>query len=151
VRVATGAPGAGKTSILRLLAADGYSVVGEAATAVIAAALARGEAEPWTKESFIDEILAMQRSRQAGAAAAAADNQVFDRSPVCTHALARYLGRPVPAALADEITRITRDRVYERHVFFIRNLGFELIDVPAGPLAGRAVAIRRGIAALTRA
>jgi predicted ATPase len=97
--ILTGAPGAGKTSILRLLAADGYAVVDEAATAVIAVALARGEAEPWTRPAFIDEILGLQRRREAEAAVSGADIRVFDRSPVCTHALARYLGRPVPAAL----------------------------------------------------
>jgi predicted ATPase len=179
--ILTGAPGAGKTSILRLLEADGYSVVEEAATAVIAVALARGEAEPWTKESFIDEILGLQRRRQAEAAAAGADIQVFDRSPVCTHALASYLGRPVPPALSDEIGRITRDQVYERQVFFIRNLGFceptaarrisfgeslvferihqdsyrrfgfELIDIPACALTDRVAEIRRQIARLVRA
>lgn len=87
----------------------------------------------------------------------------FDRSPVRTHALSRHVGHPVPPSLTAEIERITRERVYDRHVFFVRNLGFlepadarrigfeeslefgrlheetyrafgdHLIDVPAGP------------------
>jgi predicted ATPase len=178
--ILTGTPGAGKTSILRLLGARGYSVIDEAATAVIAQAHARGEAEPWTQASFLDEITGLQRRRQADAAAVAADIQVYDRSPICTHALACYLGRPVPPALAAEISRIERDHVYERQVFFIRNLGFceptaarrisfteslafeqihedsyrrfgyELIDIPAAAPAVRAAAIHHKIATLVR-
>jgi len=178
--ILTGAPGVGKTSILRLLEARGYSVVDEAATAVIARAQARGEAEPWTRASFIDEIVGLQRRQLADAAAAAADIQVYDRSPICTHALACYLGYPVPTALSGEIGRITRLQIYQRHVFFIRNLGFceptaarrisfteslafeqihqdsyrrfgyELIDIPAAAPADRAAAIHRKISELIR-
>ena len=46
--ILTGAPGSGKTSILRVLAATGYAVVDEAATDVMAARLAAGDTEPWT-------------------------------------------------------------------------------------------------------
>lgn len=45
--VLTGAPGAGKTAILRLLEGGGYPVVEEAATDVIALGHALGNAEPW--------------------------------------------------------------------------------------------------------
>ncbi|MFC7644092.1 AAA family ATPase [Streptosporangium lutulentum] len=120
----TGAPGAGKTSILRLLEATGHSTVGEAATAVIASGQARGEAEPWTRASFIDDVVALQRRRQTQAVAAATTVQIYDRSPICTHALGVYLGYPVSSALSAEIDRITRERIYERQVFFVRNLGF---------------------------
>jgi predicted ATPase len=51
--IITGAPGAGKTAIIRQLELDGFSVVEEAATDVIAAAQARGTAQPWTHPSFI--------------------------------------------------------------------------------------------------
>ena len=34
--------------------------------------------------------------------------QIYDRSPLCTLALARYLRQPVTPLLADEIARITR-------------------------------------------
>jgi predicted ATPase len=52
--IITGAPGAGKTAIIRQLELDGFSVVEEAATDVLAAAHARGTAEPWMQTSFID-------------------------------------------------------------------------------------------------
>ena len=43
---------------------------------------------------------------------------------MCTHALAAYLGRPVSRALTEEIERITAGEIYDRQVFFVRNLGF---------------------------
>jgi predicted ATPase len=54
--IITGAPGAGKTAILRQLELDGFSVVEEAATDVITAALAQGADQPWTHPSFIDAV-----------------------------------------------------------------------------------------------
>ncbi len=102
--------------------------------------------------------------------------QVFDRSPVCTHALATYLGRPVSAALAAELDRITSEEVYERQVLFVRNLGFceptaarrisfqeslafekvheesyrafgyDIIDIPVGDLAHRVATVTSTIA-----
>ncbi|WP_328841348.1 AAA family ATPase [Streptomyces europaeiscabiei] len=168
--VLTGTPGSGKTSILRCLDEIGYGVVEEAATAVIAQAQAQGEDQPWTRQSFVDEIVALQRQRQLELEAIGSV-QVFDRSPVCTHALTTYLGWPVSRALAAELERITSQGVYERQVLFVRNLGFceptearrisfqeslafekiheesyrafgyELIDIPADSLAHRVAVI----------
>jgi predicted ATPase len=55
--VLTGAPGAGKTAVLRLLETLGYPVVEEAATDVIALDNALGRAEPWNEHGFIDEAM----------------------------------------------------------------------------------------------
>jgi predicted ATPase len=179
--VLTGAPGSGKTAILRLLEVSGYPVVAEAATDVIALAHARGRAEPWHDHDFIDEILTLQRRRQDGLRTAR-DAPVFaDRSPVCTLALSRYLGRTTSPDLASEVSRVVAERIYEPAVFFVRNLGFveataarrisfedslvferlheqayrelgfELVDVPAGPLDDRVALIRRTVARLTAA
>ena len=52
------------------------------------------------------------------------DLQFFDRSPICTYALAKYLGYPSSPALSREIERIERERIYQRKVFFIQSLGF---------------------------
>ncbi|SEB62697.1 Predicted ATPase [Streptomyces sp. 2131.1] len=166
----TGTPGAGKTSILRCLAQRGYEVVEEAATAIIARAQAQGKGEPWTRASFIDQVVDLQKQRPLGASATDCV-QVFDRSPVCTHALATYLGWPVSRALTAELKRITAEEIYERQVLFDRNLGFcestsarrisfqeslvfekiheqsyrafgfELIDIPACDLADRVAAV----------
>ena len=54
--VLTGTPGSGKTAILRQLEGEGYGVVEEAATDVIALEQAKGIAEPWTRPAFIDRV-----------------------------------------------------------------------------------------------
>jgi predicted ATPase len=119
--ILTGTPGCGKTSIIRALQARGCCAVEEAATDVIAREQARGDPEPWTHMSFIDRIVALQRERQEDATG---DPQFHDRSPICTSALATYLGFPASAALRAEMERIARGRIYRTEVFFIRNLGF---------------------------
>ena len=122
--ILTGAPGAGKTVILRQLECDGFSVVEEAATDVIALSQAQGIAEPWTSPSFIDAVAALQKRRVLRAAHEIAPAQFHDRSVICTVALATYLGFPVTENLSREIRRITDEAVFEKKVFFIRNLGF---------------------------
>lgn len=117
--ILTGAPGAGKTALLRLLERRGHAVVEEAATDVIALEQALGRDEPWTDPGFIDLILALQRRRQT-----AVGSGFFDRSPVCTWALSVFLGLAPSAALRAEIARIEAEGVYERRVFFLQNLGF---------------------------
>src|SRR5262252_7373955 len=122
--IISGAPGAGKTAIIRQLELDGFSVVEEAATDVIAAAQARGIAEPWTDASFIDTVADLQKQRQIRAAYQPAEVQFHDRSVVCTAALAVYLGYPFSASLSNELERIKHEAVYQKRVFFIQNLGF---------------------------
>ncbi|MEO3874043.1 AAA family ATPase [Nonomuraea sp. B12E4] len=178
--ILTGTPGSGKTTILRSLAALGYATVEEAATAVIADEQARGDAEPWARPSFIDKVVALQRHRQTRPAAQLPGDSAafFDRSPVCTHALSTYVGHPISPNLSAELERIAREEVYDRHVFFVRNLGFceptearrisfedsleferlheqtyrsfgfRLVDVPAGPLSERVATIRTALARL---
>jgi predicted ATPase len=169
--VLTGAPGSGKTAILRSLELAGYAVVEEAATDVNELELALGKTTPWESPDFLATITALQRSRQLACNRAGGGTAFFDRSPVCTLALARFLGLPVPPALTAELERVRSTRIYEPRVFFVRNqgsvtptparrisfadslafeavheqvyaeLGFELVDVPAGPLPGRVRAV----------
>jgi predicted ATPase len=122
--VVTGAPGAGKTAIIRRLELDGFSVVEEAATDVIAAAHAQGVVEPWQSPSFIDAIARLQRDRQIRASHQPDEVQFYDRSVVCTAALAKYLGHPFSTLLDAELKRIQREATFQNQVFFIRNLGF---------------------------
>jgi predicted ATPase len=169
--ILTGAPGSGKTSILHALAAAGYAVVGEAATDVMTQRLGMGDAEPWTDPRFIERIAALQRHRLDTPVPPGVTVQVHDRSAVCTLALARYLGHPVPPLLAQEVARVSRGGLFDRRVFFIRPIGFcqptaarrisyaeslefervheaeyrrlglELVDIPAAAVAERAAAI----------
>src|SRR6478752_712970 len=122
--IITGAPGAGKTAIIRQLEIEGFSVVEEAATDIIAAAHAQGTVEPWKDSSFIDAIAKLQRDRQIRASYQPDQLQFHDRCSVCTAALAIYLGHPYTPLLAAELERIKKEAIYERRVFFIRNLGF---------------------------
>ena len=174
--IITGTPSGGKTAILLELEARGYAVVPETATDVIARRQARGE--PWDGPGFLDDIVTLQRRRQDAPVPPGVTVQIFDRSPVCTLALAWYTGQPVSDALAGEVDRIMRAGVYERRVFFVRPIGFvtataarrityeqsldfervhedayrsggfSVVEVPAGTVAERAVAIDRLIRSL---
>ena len=169
--IMTGAPGAGKTSILRALENLGYAVVEEAATDAIAAHRARGNHEPWEDPLFIDEIVRLQTHRQHGRVRRGATVQVHDRSVVCTLALARWMDYPVTAELKEAVARVAEGGLFDRRVFFVRplgfceptparrisyedslafervheteylRLGFELVDVPPGPVQQRAALI----------
>lgn len=173
--ILTGAPGAGKTAILRQLEVAGYAVVEEAATDVIALQQALGIREPWRDPTFVDHVVNLQRTRHAATDTVAHDVIVFDRSPICTLALSRYLAVAPSVALLAEIDRMQVDHHYEKIVFFIRNqgflqptaarrlsfedslvfeqvhevayreLGFELIEIPPAPLKTRAGNIQETI------
>src|SRR5258708_32360791 len=120
--VLTGAPGAGKTAIIRQLELAGFGVVEEAATDVIALAQARGIAEPWTHPSFIDSITDLQKLRQVRASCQPDEVQFHDRSVICTAALATYLGYSDSDVLSRELERIKTETIYEKRVFFVRTL-----------------------------
>jgi predicted ATPase len=122
--IITGAPGAGKTAIIRQLELDGFGVVEEAATDIIVAAHAQGTVEPWKHPSFIDAIAHLQTARQFRASYQPDDVQFHDRCVVCTAALAVYLGHPLSPFLTSELERIRNEAIYQSRVFFIRNLGF---------------------------
>lgn len=165
--IITGAPGAGKTTILTALRGCGYAVVDEAATDVNVRLQALGHDQPWRDPGFIDSITLLQRERLVQPAPPATTVQVFDRSPICTLALARYLGLPVTPTLGGEIERVVAAGIYEPRVFFVsllgsitptavrrislvqavtferfheqayRDHGFELVDVPAATVEER--------------
>ncbi|MDO3705686.1 AAA family ATPase [Micromonospora sp. C28SCA-DRY-2] len=135
---------------------------------MIAAGQARGVAEPWAEPDFVEAVTRLQRARQTGARGPV---QVYDRSPLCTLALARFLRRPVGEVLAAEVERAAREGIYQRRVFLVRPLGFvtptaarrisytealefarvhervyaehgyHLVDVPPGPVERRAAAV----------
>ena len=121
--ILTGAPGAGKTALLRRLEIGGYGVVEEAATDVIALEQARGIDEPWKDERFTDTILHLQRQREWQAGLLPASIVFSDRSPICTYALALVLGHRPSGALETEIARIVRAKPYEQRVMLLEHLG----------------------------
>jgi predicted ATPase len=155
------------------LEVDGFAVVEEAATDVIALRQAHGRREGWRDPGFVEDIAVLQQRRLN--AAGGAGVVFFDRSPVCTLALSRYGGGPAPRLLLELVERVVAARVFEPVVFFVRNqgfveatavrrisfedsltferiheqtyreCGFELVEVPAGPLSER-VALVEGVA-----
>jgi predicted ATPase len=128
--ILTGTPGSGKTVILRQLELDGFGVVEEAATDLIALSQARGINEPWKENSFLDVIAELQKKRQIRADSEPVAIQFHDRSTICTAALAAYLEMPVTSGLRCELERIRSGALFEKQVFFIRSLGF-MINTPA--------------------
>jgi predicted ATPase len=122
--VITGALGAGKTAIIHQLELDGFGVVEEAATDVIAAGHAQGTVELWRHPSFIDAIAHLQRDRQIRASYQPDEVQFHDRCVVCTAALAVYLRYPFSPFLTSELERIQKEAIYQNRILFIRNLGF---------------------------
>ena len=61
--ILTGAPGAGKTVLLRRLELAGYGVIEEAATDLIALVTAQGVERHWEAPNFIDDIVALPTDR----------------------------------------------------------------------------------------
>jgi predicted ATPase len=122
--ILTGAPGAGKTSLIRALEAKGYPVIEEAATALIALKQAEGIAEPWKSADFVDIIARLQKQRQMQTVNLSYPVQFHDRSAICSYALCKFLGRSPSSLLLQEINRLKRENVFQKDVFFIRNLGF---------------------------
>lgn len=119
--ILTGTPGSGKTAILRQLEVEGYGVVEEAATDVIALQQAQGVAEPWTRPAFLEEVVALQARRRMRLTDPV---QFHDRSAFCTAALAEFLGYPLPDALTGELELLKREAFYERRVLFVKSRGF---------------------------
>ena len=153
--VLTGAPGAGKTTLAGALRLRGHRVVREAATDVVARFQAAGIDDPEHTAEFLAEILRVQTGRAAGAHDPV---QIHDRSPVCTVALARWLGHPEPRVddtmfarevfLVQPLGFLTRTAVRRisypdslrfaaMHAEVYLERGFTLIDVPPGPVAER--------------
>lgn len=122
--ILTGTPGCGKTSLIRALEMTGASVVSEAATDIIAYKKMQGVAEPWKNEDFIDYIIRLQKHRQIDLSNEYSDLHFYDRSPICTYALAMYLNFQPSTNLMQEIERIRKHSIYDQKVFFIDNLGF---------------------------
>src|SRR5690349_8621469 len=122
--IITGAPGAGKTTILAALQDRGYAVVDEAATDVNLRLQTLGRDEAWRDPGFIDAIALLQKERLEQPVPPTTEVQLFDRSPICTVALARYLGLPVTPNLAGEVERMVAEQIYQPPVFFVHLLGF---------------------------
>ncbi|WP_063725786.1 AAA family ATPase [Cryptosporangium arvum] len=131
--ILTGAPGCGKTTILHALAERGYSVVEEAAADVVAQQRALGVEAPEEDAGFVDAVIRLQHERQQQLPIDSGGVQLFDRSPICTLAFARYSGLPMTRALRTEVNRVVQSGIYQPLVFFVARWG------PAGPTPPRRI------------
>jgi predicted ATPase len=122
--ILTGAPGAGKTSLLRHLEDRGFFVVEEAATDIIASEQSKGIQRPWDNPSFMEMVLDLQIQRQLSAKTSLSEIQFFDRSPLDTYALCCYSNYPISAQLLKKIKNAQEAGSYEKEVLFIDNLGY---------------------------
>lgn len=102
----------------------GYFVIGEAATDIIAYEQAQGNPRPWEHPNFIDQIVKLQILRQQQYQVTSEAVQFYDRSPICTYALAIYLKYKPSHDLLEEIKRIEKNQIYQKRVLFIENMGF---------------------------
>jgi predicted ATPase len=132
-----GAPGAGKTAVIRQLEIDGFGVVEEAVTDLIALAQVRGIDECWRDPSFIDSIVDPQRRWQIRTSCQPDEVQFADRSAICTGTLPAWLGHSVSDKLSRELERI---KTGQKRVFCLtflsnsreeayRSFGYEIMPV----------------------
>ncbi len=114
--ILTGAPGSGKTSLINTLKERGYQTVSEAATQLIIEKQQSGIKKPWEQSGFIDELISIQL--KAVDSYESESLVFFDRSIICTYALAQYLGRDIPKKLLIAINKLPKDAT----VFHIESL-----------------------------
>lgn len=122
--ILTGAPGAGKTTILHDLQSRGYEVVAEAATDVNARMLTEGNDKPWLMPDFISAIIQLQETRLVAKVPRKTSVQFHDRSIIDAYILGKFLGHDITKDFDTLVQTIITDGVYEQTVFFIESLGF---------------------------
>lgn len=122
--ILTGTPGSGKTTIINALSDLGHHVIPESATDIISIQQSHNNPQPWKHPNFIKKIVSLQKKRQIEAMDSLKVIEFYDRSPICTYALALYLDFAPSTRLMQEIERIQQNQIYNNQVFFIENLGF---------------------------
>ncbi|MDQ3231753.1 MAG: AAA family ATPase [Pseudobdellovibrionaceae bacterium] len=122
--ILTGAPGAGKTTILHDLQSRGYEIVAEAATDINARMIAQGIDKPWTMPHFISDIIQLQKARLESKVHEDSTVQFHDRSIIDAYILGKFLGHGITADVEVLVQAIIKNGVYQRMVFFIDSLGF---------------------------
>ncbi len=121
--ILTGMPGAGKSTLINALSAAGFLTVAEAATDIITEWQANGVKSPWLSPDFLEAVLSLQIKRRQAMARAQGAVCFYDRSPICTYALAAFLNKTPSAALMQAISKMRVERQYADTVLFIESLG----------------------------
>jgi len=166
--VITGGPGAGKTTLLAELAAMGYKTVNESARAIIAERLASGASPRPDALAFTREILRRDIESYVNVPHGP-DWVFFDRGVVEAIGMLQEIAPPPEDQLRSMLSAYrfysvfvlppweaiyTRDSerdqsfadaviVYDKVVRWYRACGYELHEVPPGPVAQRAAHVLR--------
>jgi len=173
--VITGGPGAGKTTLIEALAADGWPVVGESGRAVIRAEQTRGgTALPWADRLAFAAAMLAQDVAAFEAARSRRTPVLFDRGipdvlgyllleglapPAAVHdAVARhryaetvFVCPPWPGIYATDAERKQTPEIAERTCDVMRqvygDLGYRLVEVPRAAVDDRVRFVRAAIGA----
>lgn len=123
--ILTGAPGAGKTTLIEQLKERGYPVVRESFMHVYKEFGQSHEGLPFDHDDFLDAVV-IDQLRQADSADSDTTGKpvFFDRSPLCTKALSDFMGRTPGPVLQDAITYTVRHTHRRSQVFLIKHLDF---------------------------
>ena len=127
--IITGAPGAGKTTILKRLQEYGESVVQEAATDVIKKEIKLGVEFPWLEEGFREKIVTLQQNRWLEEKAIKTNRYFLqrsftDRSPVDTLTYCLMFHGTPTTDLQKAVQDLVSQGHYHQTVFLVENLGF---------------------------
>jgi predicted ATPase len=171
--VVTGGPGAGKSTLIEALAADGLRHMPEAGRAIIRDQIAiGGPALPWADRRAFAELMLGWELRSWREAQALDGHVLFDRGIPDVLGYLRLCGRPVPR----HVERAAERFRYNRRVFiappwpeiFVQDeerkqspeeaeathramvevysgLGYELVPLPLAPVADRVRFVREAL------
>jgi len=169
--IITGGPGSGKTSLIKALAAFGFSHMPEAGRAIIQDQVAvGGTALPWSDRLAFAELMLSREMRSYQAAQEIAGPVIFDRGlpdvvgylrlsglPVPPHieraaSCFRYHRRvfiapPWPAIFTQDTERKQSigeaEATYQAMVDVYSGLGYELLPLPLAPVSERVQFVRQ--------
>ncbi|NNG04988.1 MAG: AAA family ATPase [Inquilinus sp.] len=163
--VLTGGPGSGKSTVVYALASSGYRTREEVGRRIIQEQMrVSGPAVPWHDPDLYAEIMLSWEMRSFHELSDATGPVFLDRGVPDVLGYLRLIGRPVPDHLAEAAAALTynrrvfvfppwpeiygRDterkqdfteavRTHDSMVETYGGLGYELLNVPTGPVAGR--------------
>jgi predicted ATPase len=121
--IITGAPSAGKTTIINELGTKGYTVIHEAAAQIIAAEKERGVVNPWDNPDFEARIIALQKASLMKATADKTCQVVVDRSPIDAMSYCLRMGHELTDQMIATVQECVSGGLYSKFVFWVEHLG----------------------------
>jgi predicted ATPase len=122
--ILTGGPGAGKTSIIDFLAMQGYLIVSEAATEIIAEGLRQGIEKPWRADDYHIRMYELISKRQIEIQNSSAPIVFFDRGHLDGLSYILLQKRTLYQSILDCVQTSIDTQYFNNRVFFIDSLGF---------------------------